>query len=88
MWYVVVCDLETSSRMRRPWPALGCSAIGKKTLWSDYILAVYILICSPLKYRLLETYMSFQANEDWCFDETAYFFLYVTVTYGPFARHI
>ena len=25
---VVVCDLETSSRMRRSWPALGCSAIG------------------------------------------------------------
>ena len=30
LWCVVVCDLETSSRMRRPWPALGCSAIGKK----------------------------------------------------------
>jgi hypothetical protein len=28
LWCVVVCDLETSSRMRRPWPALGCSAIG------------------------------------------------------------
>ena len=26
---VVVCDLETS-RMRRPWPALGCSATEKK----------------------------------------------------------
>jgi len=26
---VVVCDQETS-RMRRPWPALGCSATGKK----------------------------------------------------------
>jgi hypothetical protein len=25
LWCVVVCDLETS-RMRRPWPALGCSA--------------------------------------------------------------
>jgi len=34
LWCVVVCDLETSSRMRRPWPALGSSAIGgeKKTL--------------------------------------------------------
>ena len=30
LWCVVVCDLETSSRMRRPWPALGCSAIGGK----------------------------------------------------------
>jgi len=26
LWCVVVCDLETS-RMRRPWPALGRSAI-------------------------------------------------------------
>ena len=30
LWCVVVCDLETSSRMRRSWPALGCSAIGRK----------------------------------------------------------
>ena len=29
LWCVVVCDLETS-RMRRPWPALGRNAIGKK----------------------------------------------------------
>ena len=29
-WCFVACDLETSSRMRRPWPALGCSALGKK----------------------------------------------------------
>jgi len=29
LWCVVVCDLETS-RMRRPWPALGRSAKGKK----------------------------------------------------------
>jgi len=27
LWCVVVCDLESSSRMSRPWPALGCSAI-------------------------------------------------------------
>jgi hypothetical protein len=26
---VVVCDLETSPRIRMPRPALGCSAIGK-----------------------------------------------------------
>ena len=25
LWYVVVCDLETS-RMRRPWPTGGCHA--------------------------------------------------------------
>jgi hypothetical protein len=29
LWWVVVCDLETL-KMRRPWPALGRSAIGKK----------------------------------------------------------
>jgi hypothetical protein len=28
LWCVVACDLE-SSRMRRPWPALGCSTIGQ-----------------------------------------------------------
>jgi len=35
LWYVVVCDLETS-RMRRPWPALGRSATEKKPhpLWN------------------------------------------------------
>jgi len=29
LWRIVVCDLETS-RMRRPWPALGRSATKKK----------------------------------------------------------
>jgi len=29
LWCVVMCGLETS-RMRRPWPALGRSATGKK----------------------------------------------------------
>ena len=31
LWCVVVCDLETS-RMRRPWPALGRSATAKKKI--------------------------------------------------------
>ena len=31
LWCVVVCDLETS-RIRRPWPALGRSTTGKKKL--------------------------------------------------------
>jgi len=31
LWCVVVCDLETS-RMRRPWPALGRSVTEKKNL--------------------------------------------------------
>ena len=30
MWCVILCDLETSSRMRRPCPALGRIAIGGK----------------------------------------------------------
>ena len=33
LWCVVVCDLETSSRMRRPWQALGCSATKKKFIY-------------------------------------------------------
>ena len=32
LWCVAVCDLETS-RMRRPWPALGRSATRKKKLY-------------------------------------------------------
>jgi hypothetical protein len=32
LWCVVVCDLETS-RMRRPWPALGCSTTKKKNIY-------------------------------------------------------
>jgi len=31
LWCLVVCDLETS-RMRRPWPALGRSALGERGL--------------------------------------------------------
>jgi len=38
LWCVAVCDLETSS-MRRPWPALGCSATGKK----KYCVLIIIL---------------------------------------------
>ena len=40
LWCVIVCDLETS-RMRRPWPALGRSATGEKNI---YILYIYIYI--------------------------------------------
>jgi len=45
LWCVVVCDLETS-RMRRPWPALGRSATEKRIAeiatrksfwWSSYL---------------------------------------------------
>jgi len=35
LWCVVVCDLETS-RMRRPWPALGRSATRNKSEFQIY----------------------------------------------------
>jgi len=38
---VVVCDLETS-RMRRPWPALGRSATGKKNKWKGWNSSTYV----------------------------------------------
>ena len=41
IWSVTVCDPETS-RMRRPWAALGCCASGKKNIKS-----VNILSCTP-----------------------------------------
>ena len=37
LWRVVVCDLETS-RLRRPWPALGRSATEKKNIYIPYRL--------------------------------------------------
>ena len=53
LWCVVVCDLETSW-MRRPWPALGCSATGKK----------HIIIINKLKGKFCLRSMSnkFQRN--------------------------
>ena len=41
LWCVVVCDLETSG-MRRPWPALGRSATGKKILYYSYLHMYFI----------------------------------------------
>ena len=38
LWCVVVCDLETSSRTRRPWPALDCRAIGEKN--TNYVYTI------------------------------------------------
>jgi hypothetical protein len=34
LWCIIVCDLETS-RMRRPWPALGCCATERENMASD-----------------------------------------------------
>ena len=44
LWCVVVCDLETS-RMRRPWPALGCSATEKKYIIYICVYYIYIYMC-------------------------------------------
>jgi len=47
LWCVVLCDLETSSRMRRPWPALGCSAIGGGEI-RDINMVYYFYISSMI----------------------------------------
>ena len=53
LWCVVMCDLETS-RMRRPWPALGRSATGKKNYFyniicissmSTWLYIIWIYLC-------------------------------------------
>jgi len=43
LWCVVVYDLETS-RMRRPWPALGRSATGKIKMYVCVCVCIYIYI--------------------------------------------
>jgi hypothetical protein len=47
LWYVVVCDLETS-RMRRPWPALGRSA--KKN--NFYVFRADLLLITRRNYSV------------------------------------
>jgi len=41
LWCVIVCDLETS-RMRRPWSALGRSATAKKKCFYHYFVDVFV----------------------------------------------
>jgi hypothetical protein len=50
LWCVVVCDLETS-RMRRPWPALGRSATAKKRVKSFVIIINYCIIITNAYYN-------------------------------------
>jgi hypothetical protein len=48
LWCVVVCDLKTS-RIRRPWPALGRSATEKKYIYihhTDYFFIIQLLLVS------------------------------------------
>ena len=40
LWCIIVCDLETS-RMRKPWPALGRSATKKKANYSNTISLLF-----------------------------------------------
>jgi hypothetical protein len=45
LWCVTVCDIGTS-RMRRPWPALGCCARGKNNHQSaEYEIRRCITVC-------------------------------------------
>ena len=43
LWWVVVCDLETS-RMRRPWPALGRRVTEKK---NGVVVEVLLVVVGP-----------------------------------------
>ena len=52
LWCVVVCDLETS-RMRRPWPALGCSATKKNTSRKLFVVQAPLLLLSLLQRNTL-----------------------------------
>jgi len=52
LWCVVVCDLETS-RMRRPWPALGRSATEKNYYYYfKYFFVPWFPKISTLQFRL------------------------------------
>jgi hypothetical protein len=55
LWCVVVCDLETS-RMRRPWPALGRSATEKK------YMALIIVFPLIIIHKLICFYCTFMSN--------------------------
>ena len=45
LWYVVMRDLETS-RIRRPWPSLGRSTIGKKIKLPGWPIELVLAIAS------------------------------------------
>jgi len=75
LWYVVVCDLETS-RMRRPWLALGRSATEKKNIQNKNFYAhngcfIYRAIKSHDKQFL--AYFSFLKERKLSYDITITF---------------
>jgi len=67
LWSVVVCDLETS-RMRRPWPALGRSATAKKK-----IVYVSIILALITHREDIHTYICNHLNIFGIFPEVWYF---------------
>jgi len=58
LWWVVVCDLETS-KMRRPWPKLVRSATGKKTIYFRPKIFPSTVIESTARFAYL-------SGRDWC----------------------
>jgi hypothetical protein len=72
LWFVVVCDLETS-RMRRPWPALGRSATRKKSVcvcvcvcvnFTNLLLTVATFLRCSSMFMLGPAVDSFQLESD------------------------
>ena len=85
LWCVVVCDLLTS-RMRRPWPALGLSATEKKTSCVWLISSSFVIVSNTTGMAYLNT-LCFFFNSTSCtggvvWTKTANIFL------GPFDLHL
>ena len=67
LWCVVVCDLETS-RIRRPWPALGRRATAKKKIPSDLCSSRSSALCGILNlFSLTSLLLVWGFFEEVCF---------------------
>jgi len=67
LWCVIMCDLETS-RMRRPWPALGRNATEKIItrhwkLWTWFLTLLFWLL-SEFKIMISETKHGQKSSHD------------------------
>ena len=58
LWCVAMCDLETS-RIRRPWPAVGRSATWKKIIYIYIYIYIYTHNLSPRIYTHRTTNIHF-----------------------------
>ena len=75
LWCVVMCDLEIS-RMRRPWPALGSSAMRKRKC-----VCVVISKCAPCYlHYLIECYLE---KVESCPNFTRLFKNFLVLTFHP-----